>query len=111
MGLLQITLSEQVAEHHPECVVKERTQFVASVICFQRSPKEAYWVLNPSGLSFAGIGEFSSIKLRAIENPESAKHEHALIVCYELPTGIGVDVELKVDSIAQIADFPVSFVF
>ena len=107
MGLLQITLSEQVAEHHPECVVKERTQFVASVICFQKSPKEAYWVLNPSGLSFAGIGEFSSIKLRAIENPKSAKHEHTLIVCY----GAVDDQVLRVDSIAQIADFPVSFVF
>lgn len=107
MGLLQITLSEQVAEGCPECVVEERTQFVTSVICFQRSPKVAYWVLNPSGLSFAGIGEFSSIKLRAIENPESAKHEHTLIVCY----GAVDDVELKVGSIAKIADFPVNFVF
>lgn len=107
MGLLQITLSEQVVEHHPECVVEEKTQFAASVICFHRSPKVAYWVLNPSGLSFAGIGEFSSIKLRAIENPESAKHEHTLIVCYRAVK----DQELKVDSIAQIADFPVSFVF
>jgi hypothetical protein len=107
MGLFQIKLLEQTVEHHPECAVEEETQLVASVICFYRNPKVAYWVLNPAGLSFAGIGDFSSIKLRAIENPESAKHEHTLIVCY----GTVDDVELKVDSIAKIADFPVNFVF
>ncbi|MEG3880175.1 hypothetical protein QT972_22705 [Microcoleus sp. herbarium7] len=107
MGLFQITLLEQTVEHHPECAVKEKTQFITSVTCFYRSPKEAFWVLNPAGLSFAGIDGFSSIKLRAIENPESAKHEYTLIVYY----GGVDDVELKVDSIAKIADFPVSFVF
>lgn len=107
MGLLQITLPEQTVEHYPECAVEEKTQFVTSVTCFYKNHKAAYWVLNPAGLNFAGIGDFSSIKLRAIENPESAKHEHTLIVCY----GAVDDVELKVDSIAKIADFPVSFVF